>query len=117
MILFAVSLLQTVNKWKADKGIIDGIVVTEDQSYFAIDAGLKFYFDEYFLDADWLDLYAEGGLGYFHERESGMSGNLGFGGILWISQSLGLNLQGIGKFAGKDNNPYKSLSIFCWTCL
>ncbi len=98
----SVSLLQTVNKWKADEGVIDGIIISEDQSYFAVDAGIKFYFDEYFLDDDWLDLYIEGGAGYFHERESGISGSIGLGGILWLSQSLGLNLQGIGKFSGKE---------------
>ena len=100
----SVSLLQSVNKWKAGEGIIDSQPLAEDQSYFAVDAGLKFYFDEYFLDTNWLDLYLEGGFGFFHERESGMSGNLGAGGIIWLSPSLGLNLQGVGKFAGKENN-------------
>jgi outer membrane protein OmpA-like peptidoglycan-associated protein len=110
--VIAVSLLQTVNKWKAGKGIIDGITITEDQTYFAMDAGLKFYFDEYFLDADWMDLYLEGGFGYFNERESGVSGNLGLGGILWLSPSFGLNLQGIGKFAGKGNSNTNHFQYF-----
>lgn len=110
--VIAVSLLQTVNKWKAGEGIIDGVTVSEDQTYFAVDAGLKFYYDEYFLDADWMDLYAEGGFGYFHEKESSISGNLGLGGILWLSPSLGLNLQGIGKFSGKDNNHTNHFQYF-----
>ncbi|MBT8393280.1 MAG: OmpA family protein [Bacteroidia bacterium] len=108
----SVSLLQSVNKWKANEGVIDGIPVPEDQSYFGLDAGLKLYFDEYFLDADWLSLYVEGGLGFFHERESGISGNLGGGGIIWLSQSLGLNLQGLGKFAGKGNNNTNHFQYF-----
>ena len=110
--VISVSLLQTVNKWKANKGIIDGVAITEDQSYFAVDAGLKFYFDEYFLDADWMDLYTEIGAGYFHERESGLSGNIGLGGILWVSPSLGLNLQGIGKFGKKESGHTNHFQYF-----
>jgi len=110
--VIALSLLQTVNKWKANKGIIDGVAITEDQSYFAVDAGLKFYFDEYFLDADWMDLYTEIGVGYFHERESGLSGNIGLGGILWVSQSLGLNAQGIGKFGKKESGHTNHFQYF-----
>ena len=101
--LFAVSLMQSVNKWVAGEDVIDGRVFEEDISYFSLDAGLKFYFDEYFLDATWLDFYAEGGFGFFNEREGGISGNFGFGSILWMSPSLGINLQGIAKFAGKGN--------------
>ena len=98
----SVALLQSFNKWKADKGVLDGVPLTEDESYFSLDASVKFYFDEYFLDEEWLDLYLDGGIGYYSERESGISPNLGLGGTLWISQTVGLNVQGIGKFAGKD---------------
>lgn len=109
---FAVSLFQSINKWKANEGTIDGISLTEDQSYFAIDVNMKFYFDEYLFNADWLDIYIEGGLGVVSERETGLSVNLGGGGIIWLSESVGLNLQSVGKFAGKDESPTNHFQYF-----
>ena len=110
--LFSVSLFQSVNKWKANNDILDGAVLTEDQSYFAIDAGLKFYFDEYVWSQNWLDLYLESGLGMFTERETGISANFGLGGTIWISENFGLNTQGIAKFAGKQNNTTNHFQYF-----
>lgn len=109
---FSVGLLQSFNKWKADKGILDGVLLTEDQSYFSLDASLKFYFDDYLVDADWLNLYLDGGVGYFSERDSSVSGNIGLGGILWVSESVGFNLQGMAKFAGKNNIPTNHIQYF-----
>lgn len=111
---FSVALFQSFNKWEADKGILDGQLLEEDQNYFSLDASLKFYFDEYFMHEDWLDLYVDAGLGYYSERETGISPNFGLGGILWVSQTVGFNIQGIGKFAGKnvDNSGTNHFQYF-----
>ena len=109
---FSLSLFQSTNKWEANKDIIDGVFPTEDVSYFAVDAGLKFYFDHYLIKQNWVDLYLEGGLGFVSEREFGISGNFGAGGILWVSESLGVNLQGIAKVAGKENAPTNHFQYF-----
>lgn len=109
---FSVSLLQSFNKWKANEGVIDGQTFNEDQNYFSLDASLKFYFDEYFIYEDWLDLYLDGGIGYFSERDTGISPNIGFGGIIWVSQSIGLNAQGIAKLAGKNKESTNHFQYF-----
>ncbi len=108
----SVSLFQSTNKWKANEDLLDGIKRTEDVSYFSIDTGLKFYFDQYVWDQNWLDLYLEGGLGLVSERESGISGNFGVGGIIWVSETFGLNLQGMTKFAGKEKAPTGHFQYF-----
>lgn len=108
----AVSLFQSTNKWEANKDLLDGRYPTEDVSYFSIDAGLKFYFDQYIVEQNWLDLYLEGGLGLVSVEETGISGNLGLGGIIWISETFGVNAQGIGKFAGKENSPTNHFQYF-----
>ena len=83
----SISLFGSINKWKANKGIIDGILLTDDRSYAAVDLSYKFYFEDYLFNANWLDLYIEGGAGLyftsengpFSEKESGISQNIGVG--------------------------------------
>ncbi|NNL16096.1 MAG: OmpA family protein [Flavobacteriaceae bacterium] len=116
----SISLFGSLNKWKADEGIIDGELLTEDRSFSAIDLSYKFYFDHFFLNANWLDIYAEAGLGLFfisatgpfNERQSKLSQNLGFGSIIWFSKSIGLNLQVINKFSREENNTGNHVQYF-----
>ncbi len=106
----SISLFGSLNKWKANEGLIDGVLLTEDRSYSSVDLSYKFYFDHFFLNANWLDIYIEGGLGLyfisadgpFTERESKLSQNLGFGSIIWFSKSVGLNLQIVNKFSREE---------------
>ncbi len=107
----SISLFGSLNKWKAYEGLIDGVLLTEDRSYSSVDLSYKFYFDHFFLNANWLDIYIEGGLGLyfisadggpFTERESKLSQNLGFGSIIWFSKSVGLNLQIVNKFSREE---------------
>ena len=106
----SISLFGSLNKWKANEGIIDGVLLMEDRSYSSVDLSYKFYFDHFFLNANWLDIYIEGGLGLyfisadgpFTERESKLSQNLGFGSIIWVSNSVGLNLQIVNKFSREE---------------
>jgi len=106
----SISLFGSLNKWKAEEGLIDGGLLTEDRSYSSVDLSYKFYFDHFFLNANWLDIYIEGGLGLyfisaegpFTERESKLSQNLGFGSIIWFSDSVGFNLQIVNKFSREE---------------
>ncbi len=106
----SISLFGSLNKWKANEGIIDGVLLTEDRSYSSVDLSYKFYFDHYFLNADWLDIYLEAGAGLFFISESGpfterktkFSQNLGFGSIIWFTNSVGLNMQVINKFSREE---------------
>jgi outer membrane protein OmpA-like peptidoglycan-associated protein len=106
----SISLFGSLNKWKANEGIIDGVLLTEDRSYSSVDLSYKFYFDHYFFNADWLDIYLEAGAGLFFLSESGpfterktkFSQNLGFGSIIWFTNSVGLNMQVINKFSREE---------------
>jgi len=116
----SISLFGSLNKWKANEGIVDGSLITEDQSYASGDLSYKFYFDHFFFNANWLDLYFEGGLGLFfisengpfNDRQSNFSQNLGAGSIIWFSRSVGLNLQAISKFYRIDGNNKSQIQYF-----
>ena len=106
----SISLFGSINKWKANEGLIDGVLLTEDRSYSSVDLSYKFYFDHYFFNANWLDIYLEagGGLffisetGAFDERKTKFSQNIGFGSIIWFSKFIGLNMQVINKFSREE---------------
>lgn len=116
--LLSVGLFGSVNKWvAADGDIIDYVPVANDVDYFAIDANLKLYVDEllYFLNKgnrNWLDIYASAGAGYFSERESSVSVNLGAGANLWITNKFGVTIEGMGKFAGKEDMATNHFQYF-----
>ena len=85
-------------------------------TYFALDTNVKYYFGErIFPRTEWLDFYANGGVGFFHISEVNITGNLGGGVLVWLNtnRSFGLRAQIMGKFAinnaesGFDNNHYQ----------
>ena len=99
------------NKWKANKGIIDGSTLTSDIKYSAIDLDLKYYLNEalggWFKENTWLDLYVHGGAGSVNTGDhSGITLNFGPGVNFWFSDRFGLNLNGTGKWM---LNPEKEL--------
>jgi outer membrane protein OmpA-like peptidoglycan-associated protein len=105
--ILGIELSGSLNTWKAGEGIIEEVPVTVDQDYFAVDAGLKVYYDNLlglFKKSDWLDLYLRGGLGYFKQEEGGVTGNLGTGVQFWIADHFGLNLNATAKWALNDSN-------------
>lgn len=116
----SISLFGSLNKWKANEGIIDGVPLTEDRSYSSVDLSYKFYFDHYFFNASWLDIYLEGGAGLFFlsesgpftERKSKFSQNLGFGSIFWFTKSIGLNMQVINKFSREEQYSGNHVQYF-----
>ena len=101
---FSLSAALSQNKWKANKGNIDGTIVNADQKYLAIDLDLKYYYDEafggWFDRNDWIELYLHGGVGStFQANHAGLSLNFGPGANFWISEQFGVNLNGTGKWA------------------
>ena len=116
----SVSLFGSLNKWKANEGIIDGEVLTEDRSYSSVDLSYKFYFDHFFINSNWLDIYLEAGGGLFFISESGpfservtkFSQNLGFGSIFWFTNTIGLNLQVINKFSREEEYSGNQVQYF-----
>ena len=74
---------------------------------------MEYYFSDVLFDADWLDLYAGAGFGIFIIDEVNSSGNLVLGGTIWVTEKIGIRLQGVGKFAVNakdrqfDNNHFQ----------
>ncbi|NRD21347.1 outer membrane beta-barrel protein [Winogradskyella eckloniae] len=88
----------------------------KDYNYVSLDTHLKYYFRRHILpDTDWVDFYANAGIGFFHIDETNISANLGGGVLFWLNKnrSFGLRAQTIAKFAfnhkesGFDNNHYQ----------
>ena len=103
----------STNKWKANKGNIDGIMITKDHKYLAFDLDLKYYYGEalgWFDQYDWLELYLHGGVGIAKQAgNSGASLNFGPGANLWFSNKFGLNINGAGKWLlNHGDNLYNS---------
>jgi hypothetical protein len=110
---FSLAFAMSNNKWKANKGKIDGIIVSTDQKYLALDLDLKYYFDEafdWFDQNDWVELYLHGGVGSaLQANKSGVSLNFGPGANFWISEQFGVNVNGTGKWMlNNGDNLYAS---------
>lgn len=98
--LFGFQLEGSFNTWEAPYGVIDGYKLVNDESYASLDASVKFYGNQLFenpLKLDWLDLYAIAGLGAFKINEVSPTFNYGAGAAVWISESVGLNFDIVGK--------------------
>ena len=99
----SLSVAWSNNKWKANKGRIDGAIIPSDVKYSAIDLDLKYYYNQsfggWFDRNDWLELYLHGGVGRVSQADqSGMTLNVGPGVNIWFSDQFGLNLNGTGKW-------------------
>lgn len=95
---------------------IDHADLKEDYNYLSLDTHVKYYFGQHiFPRTDWIEIYANAGIGFFHIDETNISANLGGGVLVWLnsSRTFGLRAQTIGKFAfnhpdsGYDNNHYQ----------
>lgn len=113
---FAIEQSITFNGFTEDDEI-DGADLKKDYNYLSLDTHVKYYFGEHiFPRTDWIDLYANAGLGFFHIDETNISANLGGGVLFWLNRnrSFGIRAQVIGKFAfnhkdsGIDNNHYQT---------
>jgi len=103
----------TFNGYEVENEIDNG-VLTKDYTYFSTNTYLKYYFsDAFFKNADWIDLYGGAGFGIFTVNELNSSGNVVCGGVIWISDKIGIRIQGVAKFAVNakdrqfDNNHFQ----------
>ena len=109
---FAIEQDLTLNGYEVENEI-DGGSLKEDYFYISSNTYIKYYFSDVLFTADWLDLYAGAGFGIFSVNEINSSGNLALGGTVWVSEKIGIRIQGIGKFAVNakdrqfDNNHFQ----------
>ncbi|EDP71443.1 hypothetical protein FBALC1_03127 [Flavobacteriales bacterium ALC-1] len=113
---FAIEQSITLNGFTEDDEI-DGVNLDKDYNYISFDTHVKYYFGEYIFrrGVDWIDFYANAGLGFFHIDETNISANIGGGVLFWLNKNrtFGLRTHVIGKFAfnhkdsGLDNNHYQ----------
>lgn len=116
---FAIEQSITFNGF-TDKDQIDVFHAEEeldkDYNYLSFDTHVKYYFGRHiFPNAEWLNFYANAGVGFFHIDETNISANIGGGALVWLnsSRSFGLRGQIISKFALDhsesyiDNNHYQ----------
>ncbi len=105
---FSLAAALSNNKWKANKGNIDGIIVNKDQKYLAIDLALKLYYDEafgWFDRNDWVELYLHGGVGSVKQAGNHETTlNFGSGVNFWISEQFGINFNGTAKIGFNQGN-------------
>ncbi|WP_431156543.1 hypothetical protein [Winogradskyella poriferorum] len=112
----AVEQSVTLNSF-AEGEKIDNIILQEDYSYLSFDTHVKYYFGQHlFPNLDWLDVYANSGVGFFKIDNTNVSFNLGGGLLFWLNrrQTFGIRTQIIGKLAldnsdsGIDNNHFQT---------
>lgn len=109
---FSIEQDVTLNAYDVNNEI-DGGILKEEYTYISTNTYLKYYFSDLLFNSKWVDLYAGAGFGIFSVNELNSSGNLALGGTVWISEKIGVRLQGIGKFAVNakdrqfDNNHFQ----------
>jgi hypothetical protein len=113
---FSIEQSITLNGFNDDSRI-DFAALENDLNYISLDTHLKYYFGQKYLFPrnERLDLYLNGGIGFFHIDETNISANFGGGVLFWFNNKkrFGLRAQIIGKFAfnhpesGFDNNHYQ----------
>lgn len=76
-----------------------------DKFYFSIDAGTRYYFDDYIFNNNAIETYLGLGLGrFFLENNGNNSLNLSGGGRYWFSKDFALSIEAIGKVGLKPQN-------------
>jgi len=102
---FAANFAITLNKLtpKKEQNFLD---IDKDRTFFAVDATVKYFYDDLFMPNERYDpfeAYVVSGFGYTTiEINSTMFYDIGFGFNFWFFKDFGLRLQTLGKFAFKD---------------
>ena len=114
---FAIEQSITFNGFNSYDDEIDNGVLKRDYNYISLDTHVKYYLGEHLFGrrTDWVNIYVNGGLGFFHIDETNISANIGGGVLFWLNKNrtFGLRAQTIAKFAfehpksGFDNNHYQ----------
>ncbi|MEX0273575.1 MAG: OmpA family protein [Flavobacteriaceae bacterium] len=92
----------TYNKYKEGK-LVDGVVLTEDRDYYAIDARLSYDLNEIIGQTAWFDPYVGIGVGYTDANNQGRGTyNAVLGFRTWLSDRWGLDFNSSGKWRMGD---------------
>jgi len=85
---------------------IDNGQLSSDVIYFSTNTTVKYYYSDYLFDADWVELYVGGGFGLFKLDAVNYSTNLSLGALFWLNdtRTIGIRVQGVGKFAFNHSN-------------
>ncbi len=83
--------------------IINGDLRTYTGNYFCFDLAMKYNFNHFFQEQNWLDAYMMHGFGYTlrdaPKYKNVVTTNLAFGATVWVYSSiLGINVQTMAKF-------------------
>ena len=78
----------------------NGMMISRDLTYLAVDANAKYTFDQLFMDVKWFDASVVGGAGLaFLDGKTNQFFNSGLALDFWFKDAVGLRLQTLGKFA------------------
>lgn len=95
--------IASYNNYKKGK-IADGLPVTSDKPYYALDSRLSYDLNKIIGDTGWFDPYIGVGLGFTHANDISRgtyNGVLGF--RTWFSDRLGLDVNTSGKWTMNNN--------------
>ncbi|MGY0407175.1 MAG: OmpA family protein [Polaribacter sp.] len=108
---WSAGLFLSNNKFKANKGELDGIIINKDLDYFAVDLNVKYYlWNIRYADThkNRFNIYLSGGAGGFKIVDNTLSLNVGGGLMYWLNDSFALNLESVAKFTTKGDVNFDS---------
>ncbi|MCH7525492.1 MAG: hypothetical protein IIC74_10985 [Bacteroidetes bacterium] len=95
--LFSIEELISLNKFSSNSKI-DGVELNEDFNYFSADTNIRYYVGNYFLNSEKLDLFLNGGFGFYNLDGFNTTANLGGGVSYWFRDNLAVRIQSLAKF-------------------
>lgn len=102
----SVGYLLSLNKFKALYADLSGSLISEDINYAASDFNLKYYLWDVGTNNNF-NTYFSGGIGAFGiENNNSISLNFGGGLIVWLNNSLGINLESFAKWSLNNDANY-----------
>ncbi|AUS05804.1 OmpA family protein [Pseudotamlana carrageenivorans] len=101
---FAIQAIGTINTLKEGKPA-QGMILTEDEDYWAVDGMLSYQLNKFFTKQGWFDPYLQVGMGgssLINNRV--LTFNAGAGSNFWLSDNFAINLNTMGKWGiNKDD--------------
>ena len=106
---FQVFLSSSSNKFREDQ-IVDNKHLDKSYNYLSIDLGLKYDVFEVDLNRTSIVGFAQAGVGVFKIESSSPSANLGFGGLISLTDMIDVVISSVAKFS--MNNEYLNSNHF-----
>lgn len=95
---FGLEAIGSYNEYDAGK-IVDGKVLAEDQTYFAVDGKVSYDLNKVIGQTAWFDPYLMTGVGYtWIGAADRATFNAGGGFNIWFSPTIGINVNSMGKW-------------------